>query len=116
MDIDGTVSAAEARFEFWRQRAGWFLAPVAFVVVWRLPLEVEPAAHRLAAVLATVVILWITEAIPMVITAFLGVAATVVLGIAPASVAFASFADPLIFLFIGAFLLARAIFHHGLNH
>ncbi len=115
MSADDIMSAAEARFELWRRRAGWFLAPLAFVTVWRLPLQVEPAAHRLAAILATVVVLWITEAIPMVITAFLGVAAAVILEVAPAPVAFASFADPLVFLFIGAFMLAQAIFHHGLN-
>ena len=34
---------------------------------------------------------------------------------APAAQAFAPFADPLIFLFIGTFMLARAIFFHGLD-
>jgi sodium-dependent dicarboxylate transporter 2/3/5 len=72
-------------------------------------------AHRLAAVLGTVVVLWITEAIPMAMTAFLGVAAAVALGVAPAQKAFAPFADPLIFVFIGTFMLARAIFFHGLD-
>jgi len=61
------------------------------------------------------VVLWITEAIPMAMTAFLGVAAAVALGIAPAQKAFAPFADPLIFVFIGTFMLARAIFFHGLD-
>ena len=51
----------------------------------------------------------------MAMTAFLGVAAAVVLGVAPAAVAFAPFADPLIFLFIGTFMLAQAIFFHGLD-
>jgi sodium-dependent dicarboxylate transporter 2/3/5 len=60
------------------------------------PLDLPVPAHRLAAVLGTVVILWITEAIPMAITAFLGVAAAVTLGAAPPTEAFAPFADPLI--------------------
>jgi sodium-dependent dicarboxylate transporter 2/3/5 len=51
----------------------------------------------------------------MAMTAFLGVAGAVVLGVAPATVAFAPFADPLIFLFIGTFMLAQAIFFHGLD-
>ncbi len=75
----------------------------------------SPAAHRLGAVLATVVVLWVTEALPLPVTALLGAAACVILGIAPAKDVFAPFADPLMFLFIGAFILARAIFLHGLD-
>ena len=97
------------------QRAGLVLAPLAFVALWAAPLDVTTPAHRLAAVLAAVVVLWITEAIPMAVTAFLGVAATVVLGVAPVGEAFAPFADPIIFLFIGTFMLAQAIFFHGLD-
>jgi sodium-dependent dicarboxylate transporter 2/3/5 len=62
-----------------------------------------------------VIVLWISEAIPMAITAFLGVAVTVPLGIVTSAEAFAPFADPLIFLFIGTFLLAQAIFFHDLD-
>ena len=51
----------------------------------------------------------------MAMTAFLGVAATVVCGVAPATEAFAPFADPIMFLFVGSFMLARAIFFHGLD-
>jgi len=53
-------------------------------------------ARRLGAILAAVVVLWVSEALPMAITAFLGVAAAVVLGVAPAQAAFAPFADPLV--------------------
>jgi sodium-dependent dicarboxylate transporter 2/3/5 len=91
------------------------LAPLAFAALWWAPLALEPRAHRLAAILGAVVVLWVSEAIPMAMTAFLGVAAAVVLRVAPAAVAFAPFADPLIFVFIGTFMLARAIFVHGLD-
>src|SRR6476469_475280 len=74
-----------------------------------------PPAHRLAAVLAMVVALWVTEALPLPVTALLGAAACVVLRVASAKEVFAPFADPLMFLFIGAFILARAIFLHGLD-
>jgi len=109
------MSAAEARFEMWRRRGGLVLAPLTFVVMWWAPLALPEPAHRLAAILATVVVLWISEALPMAMSAFLGVAATVVLGVAPAADAFAPFADPLIFLFIGTFILAQAIYFHGLD-
>ena len=114
-EVRELVSAAEARFELLRRRSGLVLAPLVFAVLWWLPLSLERPAHRLAAVLGAVVVLWVTEAIPMAMTAFLGVAAAVVLRVAPAAQAFAPFADPLIFLFIGTFMLAQAIFFHGLD-
>jgi sodium-dependent dicarboxylate transporter 2/3/5 len=99
-----------------RERAGLPLAAVAFAAVLLTSFPtLAPEAHRLAAVIAAVVVLWVTEAIPLPATALLGVAAAVALGVAPAREAFAPFADPLMFLFIGAFMLARAIFVHGLN-
>jgi len=115
IDAEEVISATEARFERWRRHSGLVLAPVAFAAVWWGAAALPMPAHRLAAVLAAVVVLWITEAIPMAITAFLGVAAAILLGVAPANEAFAPFADPIIFLFIGTFMLARAIFVHGLD-
>lgn len=109
------MSAAEARFEILRRRSGLILAPLTFTTMWLAPLGLPDSAHRLAAILATVVVLWITEVIPMAMSAFLGVTLTVVLRVAPASEAFAPFADPLIFLFVGTFMLAQAIYVHGLD-
>jgi sodium-dependent dicarboxylate transporter 2/3/5 len=103
------------RVESWRQRSGLALGPAAFAVVWLAPLGLPTPAHRLAAILAAVIVLWVTEAIPMTVTAFLGVAMAVVLRVAPAGRAFAPFADPLIFVFVGTFMLAQAIFVHGLD-
>jgi sodium-dependent dicarboxylate transporter 2/3/5 len=98
------------------RRVGAFLAPALFVLFLILPLEgLSPPAHRLAAVLAAVVVLWVTEALPLPVTALLGASVCVVLQVAPAKDVFAPFADPLMFLFIGAFILARAIFIHGLD-
>src|SRR6185312_13737741 len=87
-----------------------------FLLLLALPMPgLTAGAHRLAAVLAAVVVLWVTEALPLAVTALLGAALSVVLQVAPAKDVFAPFADPLMFLFIGAFILARAIFLHGLD-
>lgn len=74
-----------------------------------------PEAWRLAAIVAAVVVLWFTEALPLAVTALLGAAACVLFGVAPAKEVFRPFADPLIFLFIGSFLLAEAIRLHRLD-
>ena len=99
-----------------RRRLGAILALTAFLVLFLLPLPaLSPEAHRLAAVLGAVVVLWVSEALPLSATALLGAALCVVLGVAPARTVFAPFADPLIFLFIGAFILSRGIFIHHLD-
>ncbi|HET6882669.1 MAG TPA: DASS family sodium-coupled anion symporter [Pirellulales bacterium] len=110
------LSRIEQQFERWRALAGWVLAPLAFIAVWQAEFpSLKPEAHRLAAVLAAVVTLWITEAVAMPVTALLGASLCVVLRVAPAKEVFAPFADPIMFLFIGSFILARAIFLHGLD-
>ncbi|HVF38918.1 MAG TPA: DASS family sodium-coupled anion symporter [Gemmatimonadaceae bacterium] len=99
-----------------RARIGYVAAPALFLIVLLLPLPgLSPEAHRLAAIMSAVVVLWITEAIPMPVTAIAGAAACVIMRVAPAREVFAPFADPLMFLFIGSFILARAIMLHGLD-
>ena len=99
-----------------RQRLGAGLAVAAFALLLLLPMPaLTPEAHRLAAVLGLVVVLWVSEALPLAATALLGAALCVLLGVAPAKAVFAPFADPLIFLFIGAFILSRGIFIHHLD-
>jgi sodium-dependent dicarboxylate transporter 2/3/5 len=117
------ISPETERFDRVRRRVGLVLAPVLFVVLLNVHLRgLEAPAQRLLAVLASVVTLWITEAIPLPVTALLGPALCVVTGafvpepgIQPVKQVFRSFADPVIFLFLGSFLLAEAMLHHGLN-
>ena len=110
------ITEGEARFERVRRTIGLLLAPAVFALLLLLPLPgLKPEAHRLAAVMAAVVVLWVTEALPLPATALLGAAACVVLRVAPAREVFAPFADPLMFLFIGSFIIARAIFLHRLD-
>ncbi|MDQ3688382.1 MAG: DASS family sodium-coupled anion symporter, partial [Acidobacteriota bacterium] len=116
LDVIERVSEGEARFERVRRVVGLALAPIVFLIILLLPLEgLKPEAHRLAAVMAGVIVLWVTEALPLPVTALLGAALCVVMRVAPARDVFAPFADPLMFLFIGSFILARAIFLHRLD-
>ena len=78
-------------------------------------MDLSPEAQRLAPIVVAVIVLWFTEALPLAVTALLGAAACVVAGVAPAKEVFRPFADPLIFLFIGSFLLAEAIRQHRLD-
>jgi solute carrier family 13 (sodium-dependent dicarboxylate transporter), member 2/3/5 len=111
-----TYSPSEERFNRRRRTFGLLLAPVVFMGVLLAPTPgLSPEAHRLAAVMLTVVLLWVSEALPMAVTAILGPMLAIVLQVAPARRALAPFADPIIFLFIGSFMLAEAMFVHGVD-
>lgn len=108
-------SPAEEAFNRKRRTIGLALAPLVFFGLLIAPLGLPAPAHRMAAILATVVVLWVSEAIPLAATALLGPVLAVVLQVAPARQALAPFADPIIFLFIGGFILAQAMFVHGVD-
>jgi sodium-dependent dicarboxylate transporter 2/3/5 len=111
-----SATATEGPFDGFRRRAGFVLGPLAFAAVWFADLgELPESAHRMASVMAAVIVLWVCETLPMAVTALLGAAVCVILQIAPANKVFAPFADQLMFLFIGSFILARAIFLNGLD-
>ena len=65
------LSPAEERFERRRRTIGLFLGPLALLVMMLLPLGLPYSQQSLAAVLAFVVVYWVTEAIP--VTAVIGV-------------------------------------------
>ena len=52
---------------------------------------------------------WISEATPVAVTAFLPLVVAPIVGIAPIKVATSSYAHPLIFLFLGGFLISIAM-------
>lgn len=121
---DGSVSSkvaprtseAEARFDRVRARVGAVLAPVVLIGLLLLPMPgLDPAAHRLTAIAGMTVVLWISEAIPLAVSALLAPALAVVFDVAPAKQAFAPFAHPLIFLFLGGFMLAEALAVQGFD-
>ena len=110
-----TYSPAEERFNRRRRTVGLFLAPAVMAALWLAPLPLATEAHRMAAILGLVGVLWVSEALPMAVTALLGPVLAVVLRVADARAALAPFADPIIFLFIGSFILAEAMFVHGVD-
>lgn len=111
-----TYSPAEEQFNRRRRTVGLVLAPIVFLVLLLLPLGSLPwQAHRMAAVAGLVIVLWVTEALPMTVVALLGPVLAILLQVAPPRVALASFADPIVFLFIGSFMLAEAMFVHGVD-
>jgi len=109
-------SPAEELFNRRRRTFGLVAGPLLFLAILFIPTPgLADNAHRLGAILALMVVLWMTEAVPLPVTALCGPTLAVLLGIANPRAAFASFADPIIFLFIGSFILAEAMFVHRLD-
>jgi solute carrier family 13 (sodium-dependent dicarboxylate transporter), member 2/3/5 len=111
----GRLSEAEERFERARRTVGLFLGPALFLVMLALPVDMEAKQQTLAAILALVVVWWITEAIPIPVAGIIGVSLCVAMGVAEADEVFGSFSDSTIFLFIGSFIIAQAMLVHGLD-
>lgn len=77
-----------------------------------------PLAGQVNAGLAILIlagVLWMTEALPVTITALLIPVLAALLHILDVKTALASFADPIIFLFLGGFALSSALKEQGLD-
>jgi sodium-dependent dicarboxylate transporter 2/3/5 len=110
-----TYSPAEEAFNYRRRTIGLFAGPIVCIALLIAPLPLAAPAHRVAAILGMMVVFWVTEALPLAVTALLGPVLAVLLRVAPVRTVFASFADPIIFVFIGSFILAEAMFVHGVD-
>jgi sodium-dependent dicarboxylate transporter 2/3/5 len=106
----------EARLERGLKTVGLLAGPALAILVYAWnPGSHPPEARRLLGVLALAITWWITEAIPLPATALVAAALSIVTGVAPARQVLAPFADPVIFLFLGSFLLAEALSRYGLD-
>lgn len=119
---DARISAGEQVFETWRKRLGAILTLPAFFLTYFLCGGLRPEGQKLAAILAAVTVLWVSEVIPLPVSALLGAILCVALGAAPeepgkspAAIVLTYFADPIVFVFIGGFMMARAMTIHGLD-
>jgi sodium-dependent dicarboxylate transporter 2/3/5 len=114
--IEEKLSSAEIKFERWRKTIGLFLGPLVFIILLSLPFSnLSSPAHKLLAILGLVITFWVTEPIPIPVTALLGALLCVILGIGSDKEVLAPFADPIVFLFMGSFIIAEGMKVHGLD-
>lgn len=94
------------------QRIGLALGPIVCVLLLLLAPQqtaMPDAAWKVAAVGIWMAIWWATEVVPVAVTAFLPLVTFDLLGIAPMQEVAQSYAHPIIYLFLGAFMLAIAV-------
>src|SRR5690242_14055277 len=94
-----------------------FAGPLAALILFQIiPADfISPAAHKVLALAAWMIIWWISEAVPVAITAFLPLVCFPLLSVMNTRTVSAAYANPIIFLFFGGFLLALALEKHKLH-
>lgn len=99
------------------RRIGLIAGILAFSVMTFLgpPADLSPKAWSALSLLALMIIWWVSEAIPVAATALLPLAMLPLLGVVKPVEAAAPYGDPIIFLFIGGFMVAAAIEQCGLH-
>ncbi len=94
-----------------RQRVGLFLGPAAFMLILLMPVpdSLAQEAWAVVGVALFMAIWWVTEAIPIPATALLPIVVFPILKVGSVAEATRPFANPLIYLFMGGFILALAM-------
>lgn len=110
------MTDAEKIFDRRRKTFGLFAGPVLGLIVYFMPIAgLKWDAHALLAILTFCATWWLTEAVPIPVSCLLGPLIAAMIGVASPTAAFAAFANPLIFLFMGSFMIAKAMTIHGLD-
>ncbi len=99
------------------QAIGLILGPLLFIFLFLLPAPTELSREgwATAAIAVWMAVWWATEALPLAATALLPLVLLPLLGIFDVQQAAAPFANPLIFLFLGGFMIAAAVQRWGLH-
>ena len=87
------------------------LGPILFILILLLPAPSGLGAigHRVLACTIWVVIWWLTDIVPMAITSLMPLVLFPILGVLPIKDVSDYYANPIIFLFIGGFIIALAM-------
>lgn len=103
-------------FDARRKIFGAIFGPVCALLVWFTPIAaLNPEAHHLLAIMTLVCIWWICEPVPIPVTSLIGPTLCVVLDVVKMKDAFSAFANPTIFLFMGGFIIAKAMMVNGID-
>ena len=99
------------------QQIGFFLGPVLFILLWTILPDtfISPGADKVLAVGAWMITWWVAEAVPIPITSFIPLILFPLLGVMKMREAAAPYANPIIFLFLGGFMIALALEKHRLH-
>ena len=100
-----------------RRWAGLLLVPpvAGWLLLGPMPAAMTGDMRAVAALTATMALLWVSEAVPLAATALLPLVALPLAGVATPAEAASTFSNDLVFLFLGGFVLANGIERWGVH-
>lgn len=103
------LESSDAR-KLWNLLTGVLIS----AALWFAPVALPPQARHAVAIMALMIILWVTQAAPHAVTGLIGCYLFWTLGVAPFSTAFGGFASPTPWFLFMALLLGRVASKSGL--
>lgn len=99
------------------RRIGFVLGPALAAMIYFFVDRdfISPQAYLVLAMAAWIITWWVTEAVPFPVTALLPLVSFPFLGVMKMSEAAAPYANPIIFLFMGGFMIALALEKHRVH-
>ena len=114
--VNEQAERSDSSFDRKRHIFGAIFGPLCALLVYFTQIEgLSPESHKLLAIMTLVAIWWITEPVAIPVTSIIGPTLCVVFGVVKMKEAFAAFAYPMIFLFMGGFIIAKAMMVNGLD-
>ena len=116
VEVSEDELTGDKSFDRWRRLIGAICAPLCALLVWYIDIPgLEENAHTLLAIMTLVALWWITEPVPIPVTSLIGPTLCVLFGVVSMKEAFAAFGNPMIFLFMGGFIIAKGMMVNGLD-
>ncbi len=95
---------------------GLVLGPlICLLLLMTQPFPLSADANRVLAVASWMLVWWISESVPLAVTALLPMLMFPVLGVMSMDAAAAPYGNPIVYLFFGGFMLALGLEEHGLH-
>jgi len=96
-------------FQALLKKLSYLLWPTALIFIYLSPVELAAESRHFLAIFSLVVYLWLCTSVPLFVSGVFGVCLCVLFGVSSTTDAFAPFGHPIIFLFLGGFIFARAL-------
>lgn len=93
------------------KKLGLFLGPILFIIILLSPVPnaLTPEAWKVIALAVLMLVWWVTEAVPLAVTSLMPIICLPLLGVLGRKAAAAPYANPVVFLFMGGFMIALAM-------
>lgn len=92
------------------RKVGFIIGPLLCIILLAAPIElINPAIDKVIAVALWMIIWWVTEAVSISVTALIPLALFPLLGIGDIKDVASNYANPIVYLFFGGFVIALAL-------